>query len=278
MTSFNYSKLATLKPKTLEDQTDLGSNSVTEKDQPALAEQETGRPIGHPFEERTPAPDARYRTPDLEERTPDLDATGRPLIEQIGRPIREETDARSKSDKRQKKRLTIRYNAALEKEIRDFCSQYNLEINDLHELAIISYMESVKERTPGQTTEWAPGITEDRTPATSHDRTPHDDLKIIYRSDDNIIMLFEQITGRKWSAQDDREGAKFNKVDLRLIEIAMLTTRLQSRRPRINSFKYFVPEIEFHMSAGISEQNLNVNVRRIREKFAKWKEEGKKKA
>jgi hypothetical protein len=57
----------------------------------------------------------------------------------------------------------------------------------------------------------------------------------------------------------------------------MLTTRLQSRRPQINSFKYFIPEIEFLISADVSEQNLNVNVRRLREKFAKWKEERKKK-
>jgi len=265
----------------LDQETDRQKAKDLQKDQGAPAEQETGRPIGHPFSDRTPALDARKRTPDLSDRTP-----GREIgSEQIGRPVAEQsdtrltagTDARLRVDKRQKKRMTVRYSSVLEQEIREFCARHGLEINDFHALAAARFIEAVENRTSDGDTERTSGSTTERMPARKKDRTPHDDLKIIFKSEDNIIMLFHQITGRKWSAEDDREGARFNKVDPRIIEIGMLTTRLQSRRPQINSFKYFIPEIEFLISADVSEQNLNVNVRRLREKFAKWKEERKKK-
>jgi hypothetical protein len=246
-----------------------------------VVDQENERPIGRPFSDRTPAPDARKRTPDPKDWASveeiGSEQTGRPVAKQTDAHLTARSDARLRVDKRQKKKMTVRYSSALEQEIREFCARHGLEINDLHALAIVHFMEAMENRTSGSDTERTPGNIAERMPARKKYRTPHDDLKIIFKSEDNIIMLFQQITGRKWRAEDDREGARFNKVDPRIIEIGMLTTRLQSRRPQINSFKYFIPEIEFLISADVSEQNLNVNVRRLREKFAKWKEERKKK-
>jgi hypothetical protein len=153
-------------------------------------------------------------------------------------------------------KVTIRHNEDMFNEIRD--------------------LDSIKERMPDQTTERTPGIIGDRTPATSHDRMSHDDLKILYRSDDNIIMLFKQMIGRKWSAADDRTAAKFNGLDLRLIEIGMIQTVIQSRGRRINSFAYFVPKIQTVLESNFDQGNLNAYLRRRREQLAKWMKEREK--
>jgi hypothetical protein len=38
---------------------------------------------------------------------------------------------------------------------------------------------------------------------------PHDDL-MIFKTHDDIIMLYRKFTNRKWTAADDRAGAKVN--------------------------------------------------------------------
>ena len=104
----------------------------------------------------------------------------------------------------------------------------------------------------------------------------HDDL-MIYKTLDDIIMLYKKLTNRKWTTADDRAGAKFNTVDRRLIEIGMIHTFIQAKGKRINSFAYFIPEIQTMIDLHMNNSQLDVYLRARRERLAKWMEKLEKK-
>jgi hypothetical protein len=75
---------------------------------------------------------------------------------------------------------------------------------------------------------------------------PLDDQRlIIYRTKSTIINIYRTRTGNpKWTMKDDVAASAFNEVDIRLVELGILQT-LGNRQGggKINSFSYFVPEI-----------------------------------
>lgn len=78
-------------------------------------------------------------------------------------------------------------------------------------------------------------------------RTPldDDDSNSLYLTKPFIINLYRRLTKNShWKPADDRAGARFNSVDPRIIEYAMLATAVRTRAKKIHSFAYFVPEIE----------------------------------
>lgn len=153
-----------------------------------------------------------------------------------------------------KVKVTIRHKQDFYQKIKDFCQTKNLQLQDFYELAANQYMELVN----GHQLDKVAGHQSTSLQATNKDMWPsHDDL-MIFKSHDDIIMLYKNLTGRRWTAADDRVGAKFNNIDRRTIELGMIQTYIQAKGKKINSFKYFVPEIENIIDAKFDRENLNV--------------------
>jgi hypothetical protein len=78
-------------------------------------------------------------------------------------------------------------------------------------------------------------------------RAAHDDKKT--KTHETIISSYTRFAAQPWTTRDDLQAYRFNDVDPRLIDIAMIQVmdrKLAGRRgsDRIKSFAYFVPEIE----------------------------------
>lgn len=104
----------------------------------------------------------------------------------------------------------------------------------------------------------------------------HDDVMNIFKTDDKIITLYCEITGNKWKHADDRAAHRFNDADLRVVERGMLAAAIRTKARKINSFNYFVQEIEIAMEqhADTSDDIKNVDVKSLR-KYWERKRAGK---
>lgn len=156
--------------------------------------------------------------------------------------------------------MTVRYSPDIYNEIKSFCELRGIDIQDFCELAASHYMNALASHDKQVLASQIKDKSASQQVKKSPNWQAHDDL-MIYKSHDDIIMLFKHLTGRKWGAGDDRMGAKFNSVDRRLIEIGMIHTFLQARGKKINSFAYFVPEIQTMIEANFDKSNLDVYVR-----------------
>lgn len=132
-------------------------------------------------------------------------------------------------------------------EVKDFCKEKNLLLQDVVELALRNYMEKVVNHQ--NTNELTAKVVNQLT---------HDDQLMIYKTHDDIIMLYRRLTNKKWSAADDRVAYKMNDVDLKIIEVGMIHTFIQAKGKKINSFAYFVPEIKNVIDAKFDRQHLSV--------------------
>lgn len=168
-----------------------------------------------------------------------------------------------------KVKVTIRHKQDFYQKIKDFCQTKDLQIQDFYELAASQYMDIVD----GHWQSRVDGHQSTPLTATNKDKWPsHDDL-MIFKSHDDIIMLYKNLTGRRWTAADDRAGAKFNNVDRRTIELGMIQTYVQAKGRKINSFKYFVPEIENIIDANFDKENLDIYLKSRRKMLAKYQEQ-----
>jgi hypothetical protein len=121
----------------------------------------------------------------------------------------------------------LRLDAGISERFRVFCAARRIDFQEFVELAGVHFLECGRPRESGDVDA----------------KTPHDDLKI-YKTHEDIIKLYSDLTGNRWRTSDDAEGVQFAHSDRRLIEIGMLQTLLNFKGKRINSFKYFVPEIQ----------------------------------
>lgn len=98
----------------------------------------------------------------------------------------------------------------------------------------------------------------------------HDDRRLMkmFKTKPSIINHYLRYNEKnKWTTKDDEAAAKFNEVDLRIIELGFIQTQINAGlRKRINSFSYYVNEIETWLAAELSEETLEgiLKVHRIR--------------
>lgn len=153
---------------------------------------------------------------------------------------------------RNRKVLYGRVDTAIFDQVQHFLIDEKMEMQTFLELAAVHLMSTVASHRQAQV---ASG-------------QAHDDLKI-YRSHEDIINLYQTLTGNRWKPADDREGLQFAKTDRRVLEIGMLQTLLNFKGRRINSFKYFVPEIQTvedeAREAHTSSEQLEVVLKRRRQ-------------
>lgn len=87
-----------------------------------------------------------------------------------------------------------------------------------------------------------------------------------------IISLYQSYNpGNAWKKADDKIAAKFNDADVRLIEIAIITTQFNCEFKKINSFGYYKPEIEKIIEQRPSEQMIDFMIGNYRDKWRKAK-------
>ncbi|MBA3768525.1 MAG: hypothetical protein H0W99_16415 [Acidobacteria bacterium] len=149
-------------------------------------------------------------------------------------------------------RVSLRPNKDILQRFRVFCAQHGIDLQDFFELAGVHYIEYVDAHKL----------------QVVDAKTPSDDL-MIFKTDDDIICLYREYTGNRWKPGDDRAAARFNQTDRRVIELGILQTKFRAGRKRINSFAYFVPEIEEIIELQISTEMLAVVLRRRREQWVK---------
>lgn len=171
--------------------------------------------------------------------------------------------------------LTVRYAPGIYKDIKDFCTENNVNVQDFCEAAASCYLNllaSQKNQKPASQNDQVLASWQAKKLANWQ---AHDDLMISTTHDD-IIMLYKKFTKRKWTASDDRAARKFNDTDRRLIEIGMIQTIINARGKKINSFAYFIPEIQVLIDLHASNQQLDVYLLARRDRLNKWlREQGK---
>lgn len=76
----------------------------------------------------------------------------------------------------------------------------------------------------------------------------HDDM-MTFKTHEDIIMRYQECTLQKWTRRDDRDGLRYNAVDSKLVDIAIISTvekklRGNTAKQPIKSFNYFTQEID----------------------------------
>jgi hypothetical protein len=186
-----------------------------------------------------------------------------PLIPDTQTPKVGETGHSKNSNWREyeRKRSTVRVNLHIHKEVdkkvRQYCvsAEPRLELKDFYEKAALTLLDIL-----GTQTENSLGA-----------NAPYDDrgLKMLWKSKPALINLYLQYNPKnKWKLKDDEAAARFNEVDERIIELGILQT-LGNRgfTGRINSFSYFVPEIETWIETNLPEESLESVLKVLRSKW-----------
>jgi hypothetical protein len=143
--------------------------------------------------------------------------------------------------------------------IKVFCAEKGIDLQEFFILAGVHFMEHVDAHK---------NLLVDA-------KTPHDDL-MMWKTTDDIIIMYQTHTGNRWKATDDQLGRTFNDVDARIVEIGLLTALFRVQLKRINSFKYFVPSIqeaiEMVTQARMSESSLDDYLQYARGKLAQLRQ------
>lgn len=148
--------------------------------------------------------------------------------------------------------LNTRIDPALSEQIEEFSKLHRLTKQQFVELAASHFMEFVASKPQ----------------ANVASELAHDDLKI-WKTHDDIVIIYERVTGNRFQRRDDDVARGCNAMDRRLVEVAMLQTILNARGRRINSFRYFADEIKNISDLGIDGQMLDAILLRRREQVEK---------
>jgi hypothetical protein len=162
-------------------------------------------------------------------------------------------------------RVNLHIDREIDKKVRQYClvdSQPKVDLKDFYEraaLMLLEHLDTQKEKGLGA-------------------EAPLDDrrLKMLYKTNPTIINLYlsynsayNEIVSKnspgkwkaKWTSKDDEFGRKFNETDIRIIELGILQTQvnkgLEPNGSKIQTFKYYVDEIEKVKTAGISNEMLD---------------------
>lgn len=135
-------------------------------------------------------------------------------------------------------KVSVRMREEIVNKINDFCYAQKIEKQAFFEALAGWFFEEPAGQPAQHPTQFLAG------------QPTHDDGMKIFTTKEDIIMCYQRYTGRAWTYRDDEIGRRFNEVDIRLIEGAIILTIANklggtSAYQRIKSFKYFVGEIEY---------------------------------
>lgn len=189
---------------------------------------------------------------DMDAQTPNAKNLGVQLIGKL--------DAQKAPDRRDgRTRHHLRLRNAISKQFTDFCEARKIPLQDFLELAGVHFLECVAAQSLLKLDAQA----------------PFDDLKI-FKTREDIINAYQELTGNRWKARDDEAGVLFRDADLRCVEIGMLNTYLNFKGKRINSFNYFRAEIEEMIDTAretkMQDQTIDILLRRRRQQWKQKKQ------
>lgn len=177
------------------------------------------------------------------ETAPDLDALT-PKNEDLDAQTRQRPGKWTKYDARRRTaRLALRPDESILKEIKKFAVDAGMDLTAVTELAWRQLLDAQKDEKAANL-----GVL-----------TPLNNKQLImYRTQPHIINLYLRYAPRKkWRAHDDKAACKFNEADPRVVELGILQTLGNAPKAKINSFAYFVPEIETWLETALSDEALD---------------------
>jgi len=163
--------------------------------------------------------------------------------------------------KYEKSRSSVRVNLHVDKEIdkrvRQYClidSEPKIELKEFYERAALTQLELLDtQRTQN-----------------SGAGTPFDDRRMMLTSKSkasliNLYLIYNSIFNpkSKWTVRDDEAGARFNDADIRIVELGIIQTHFNRgfKPGKINSFQYYVNQIEEMQTLEFSEETLEAMIR-----------------
>lgn len=158
-------------------------------------------------------------------------------------------------EKRSNSGVLVRPNPELVRKFKKFCVDNNWTLTYATELAWNKFMETLDiQKNEGLDI----GISLD-------DRR----LRTLYKTKPRIIHLYSAYAENpRWSANDDAKASALNEVDIRIIELGILQTLgNRKQKGKINSFGYFLPEIENFLEIEMPEEGIEAMLQINRKSF-----------
>jgi hypothetical protein len=180
----------------------------------------------------------------------------------------------------EKKRTTVRVNLHISEEIdrkvRQYCminAKPKVELKDFYERAALYYLDILD--TQNITSLGAEAPLDDRR------------LKMLYKTKPFIINLylryntiFNEISAAsaktnwsaRWTPRDDEAARKYNGTDPRIVELGIIQTQTNKGigQGRIQTFKYYVDEIENVLLSEVGTEMLDTILQYHRQIWTRW--------
>lgn len=210
-----------------------------------------GRPHAEPADAHSN--DVGAKTPTI---LPDADAKT-PTKRKSGRPQKRQVDAH-KGDRHRgdRTRQHFRIRPDLDEQFRLFRAKHRLELQEFYELAGAHFIECVDaKREVGVD---ALASLDDR------------DSMILFKTHPSIINLYLRYNPEnRWKPADDHEGKRYNDKDIRLVEVGIIQTQFNARFKKINSFKYYVTEIDEALAVPLADETVDIMLKQARRRWEK---------
>jgi hypothetical protein len=160
---------------------------------------------------------------------------------------------------RNRKGIFLRTDDDLTKQFKMFCIDNDLEFSQATELAWKRFMESLDSQAG----------------ADLAIKIAHDDrrLMINWKTKGHIINLYLRYNTilnakTKWTVRDDEKSFQLNEVDSRVIELGIIQTQFQKNfKGKINSFSYYLNEIDNFNELGMSGEVLDTMLKINRQRW-----------
>jgi hypothetical protein len=162
------------------------------------------------------------------------------------------------------KRTTVRINLHVSKEtdrkVREYCLKTDprLELKEFFELAARHFLDTQSNQSLGV-------------------YTPYDDRRLMMNWKSrlfiiNLYLQYNEIFNKKtkWTVNDDEKAFRFNEVNPKVIELGIIQTQFQKGfKGKINSFSYYINEIENFIELGMDGEVLETMLKINRQRWQK---------
>jgi hypothetical protein len=156
------------------------------------------------------------------------------------------------------RRVNFWLDKAEKKRVQDFAKSLDMTLTDFLTFAAVHAMECAEVQRAKN----------------AEVNTSSEDMKI-FKAPDDIVMSYRELTGNKWRPADDVTSRPYWDTDRRLIECGIINTLLKTKQSKINSFAYFVPEIQEALAIPYGEEAIEAMHRRRRSQWDGLKKKGK---
>lgn len=151
-------------------------------------------------------------------------------------------------------RQHFRISPEFDEKIRLFRAKNNLELQEFYQLAAAHLIDSVDAHKSNYVDALA-----------SHDDR---DMMILFKTRPSIINIYLRYNSEnRWKPADDFEGIRYNDKDIRLVEVGIIQTQFNARFKKINSFKYYVTEIDIALEAPLTDEVVELMLRQARRRW-----------